>query len=216
MALPAAFPDSLAAFHAARGDAERLAWSELGEWLAGLAARMPFAAVAALDELGAPRGVINGLLLRGDLARARVTIGKSGLFDLDDGGAPALLIGVREAGAVIDVCAVQSSRADEWALLRGDGAVLGHHALLRCMLGMDDVLPVFGTPLAWLVAGAVGICVLDWAPSVLGQLRGLGPGVTLQCEDARAAEVLARALAWDGLPKVAVRPADNQEDRLAA
>ncbi|NBW12170.1 MAG: hypothetical protein EBR82_29485 [Caulobacteraceae bacterium] len=209
-----AFPDGLEAFHGVRRESAGLVASALGDWLAGLAVRMPFAAVVALEEMGAPRGVINALLVRGDLARARVTIGKGGLFDFDDGGAPALLLAVREAGEVIDVCAVQSARPDEWALLRGEGLVLGHRALLRCVLGIDDVLPVFGTPLAWLVAGGAGICVLDWAPSVLGQLRGLGPGVTLHCEDARAADVLGRALAWDGLPKVAVRPAD--EERMAA
>lgn len=209
-----AFPDGLAAFHGAAPDAEPLVPSELGDWLAALSVRMPMAAVRALDDLGAPRGAVNRLLVQGDLARARVLAGKNGLFDLDDGGAPALLIAVREAGVVIDVCAVQSARPDEWALLRGEGVVLGHRALMRCVLGVDDVLPVFGTPLAWLVAGCAGLCVLEWSAGVLGQLRGLGPRVTLQCEDARAAEVLARALAWDGLPKVVVRPADIE--RMAA
>ena len=209
-----AFPDGLRAFHGCGFCAPAID-TEMGLMLAQLSAAMPFAAVRALDAMGMPRGVLNAMVLAGDLARARVTIGKSGLFDLGE-GEPALLIAVREGGAVIDVCAVQSARPDEWALLRGDGAVLGHEALMRCVLGIDAALPVFGTPLAWLVAGGTGICVLDWSATVLGQLRGLGPKVTLQCEDARAAEVLGRALAWDGLPKVVVRPDDSKEDRLAA
>jgi hypothetical protein len=195
-----AFPDGLRAFHGCDW-APVVAETELGLHLAQLAAAMPFAAVRALDAMGMPRDVLNAMVLAGDLARARVAIGKGGLFEFD-GPDAALLIAVREAGQVIDVCAVRSAQPDEWAVLRGEGWLLGHAAFLRCLLDGEGELRVRGNPIDWLVGGAEGICVLDWSAAALGSLRGLGPKVTLICDDMRAAERLGAVLAWDGLPKV--------------
>ena len=137
------------------------------------------------------------------LARARVALGAGGLFEFD-GPDAALLIAVREHGQVIDVCAARSAAPDEWAVLRGDGWLLGHDAFLRCQLDGEGSLRVRGNPIDWLRGGCVGICVLDWSAAALGALRGLGPKVTLICDEPQAAQRLGAVLAWEGLPKVGV------------
>lgn len=151
--------------------------------------------------MGVSRSFANRMLCDGDLARARVRVGASGLFEWD-GGEPHLILGVREFGDLVDLVAVRSAAPDEWALLRGDGWVLGHDALFMAREGLASNLRVFGTPFEWMRGDGAGICVLDWTAHALGELRGLGPNITLIADDHGAAQRLGAVLAWAGLPKV--------------
>lgn len=199
-----AFPDGLAAFHGIEPGARFapvMALDGFGMDLARASLGFGIGGLRHLDAMGVPLDFANRLLVQGDLARARVAVGDSGLFEWD-GGEAHLLIGVREFGELVDVVAVRSAAPDEWAMLRGDGWALGADALFMVREGLGEVLRVFGTPFDWLRGQGAGICVLDWTAHALAELRGLGPGVTLQCDDHGAAQRLGAVLAWQGLPRV--------------
>lgn len=200
----AAYPDGLARFHgidpggrfapvhSIDGFGMDLARASLGFGKAGM---------RHLDALGVPPAFSNRLLCQGDLARARISMGKSGLFEWN-GDEPNLLIGVREFGELVDVVAVRSAAPDEWSLLRGEGWALGHDALFAVREGLATTLRVFGTPFDWMRGQGAGVCMLDWSAHALAELRGLGPNVTLICDDHGAAAKLGAVLAWQRLPKV--------------
>lgn len=188
-------------------------WDDLSFDLAWRSLNFGRQAVRHLTDKGVPVAFVNALLMEYRIATARVTVGKSGLFEFD-AGEPHLLIGVTEAGQVIDVCAVRSPTPDKWGLLTGDGWALGHEHFAAARLGTVDKLRIFATPFDWLRGAGAGLCLLDWDAAALGALRGLGPGVTLECSDARAAELLRRALTWGGLPKVTAC-AESVERRAA-
>lgn len=200
----AAFPDGLSAFHGIEIGARFAAVPVLdgfGMDLARASLAFGIAGLRHLEAMGVGLAFANRLLCQGDLARARVSVGGSGLFEWE-GGESHLLIGVRELGELVDVVAVRSSAPDEWAMLRGDGWALGHDALFMAREGLTDSLRVFGTPFDWLRGQGAGICILDWSAHALGELRGLGAGVTLKCDDHGAASRLGAVLAWQGLPRV--------------
>jgi hypothetical protein len=178
-----------------------------------LAAEMRWPAVAALLEMGVPRGVLGALTAAGDLAVAQVELARVGTFAF---GGPdrRLILAVRDGfGALDDLVAIASHNADEWALRCRGGVLLGESALmdaegrvLRHGSGQASVhgraaLRLFGTPLAWLKGGGEGICVLDWGRGALTRLRGLGEAVTLLC-DPGAGERLKAMLLHGGLPRV--------------
>lgn len=210
--MPAAFPDGLMAFHGMGGDVPPvMPWDDLSFWLAQQSVRFRRSAGQALQAMGVPALFVNALLLEYRLATGRVAIGANGLFVVE-AGEPHLLIGVTEARQVIDVCAVRSAAPDEWGLLTGEGWALGHEHFAAARLGTADVLRIFATPFDWLRGEGAGLCVLEWDAAALGALRGLGPGVTLICDDAAAADKLGRVLAWEGLPRVV----GVEDARLAA
>lgn len=187
-------------------------WDDLSFDLAWRSIKFGIRSVRHLADQGVPVLFVNSLLMEYRIATARVTVGKSGLFEFD-AGEPHLLIGVTEAGQVIDVCAMRSARPDKWALQTGEGWALGHEHFAAARLGTVDTLRIFATPFDWLRGEGAGLCLLAWDAPALGALRGLGPGVTLECSDARAAELLRRALTWGGLPKVTGR--EKGLERLA-
>lgn len=203
-ATPPAFPDGLAEFCRMRQGARFAPVIDLHGFaldLAKASACFGYGAMVHLRAMGVPVEFANRLLMQFDLARAKVSVAASGLFEWD-GAEAHLLIGVREFGELVDVVAVRSAAPDEWSMLRGDGWVLGHDALFEAKEGLSDLLRVFGTPFDWLRSSGEGICVLDWTAHALAELRGLGPSVTLQCDDHRAAQRLGAVLAWQGLPRV--------------
>ena len=177
---------------------------------------MPFAALRRLLELGMVDSALARLTGEGLLGLARVEVGGDGLFQFDPGGEQRLILGVCERDVLVDLVAISSADPNAWALRCGVAAVLGEDALadadaLVCA-ERAAVLRLFGTPLAWLIAGgeAGSICVLDWTAAALARLRGLGSKVTLACDDAAAAERLRGVLVHGGLPKVVAAVAEGR------
>ncbi|GAA3794660.1 hypothetical protein GCM10022600_15080 [Qipengyuania pelagi] len=167
---------------------------ELNAAIAG----MPHPAMSRVLALGAPNRFLGQLVAAGDVAAARVSIHRPRrgpeLFEI--GGPDArLLIGVREQGVLVDICALATHEANQWALRRGDGWCLGYDAWLACETGAARALRIVATPLAWLRGGGAGVCVLDWDIGVR-MLRGLGEGVTLKTD--RGAGERLRALLQHG------------------
>lgn len=165
---------------------------------------MPFFAVRALLDMGVPAGLVAGLTGAGLLGRLRVAE-RGGLWREDPDGAPRLLLGVRDrAGEVIDIAALSSTDPDAWALMTGDGWLLGWDRVEDAALADPETAPVVkmhARPIDWLRAGGEGACLLDYGPGALGELRALGPAVELACEDDKAAAALAGLLQWGGLPR---------------
>jgi hypothetical protein len=155
--------------------AERTDWP----WLAGAdrdGRRMTWAAVRHLLDMGVPAAFLGQLTGAGDLAIADVDLRRSGTFEFG-GPTRRLILAVRERGSVVDLVALSSSCADEWALLRGAADMLGGEMIDDAVAAERRELRLFSTPLAWLRGGGRGICVLDWTPAALAALRGLGSRV---------------------------------------
>lgn len=187
--------------------------NDLDAMMESAARALPVSAVRMLDAMGLPRAVSAALTAAWDIGLMRVAVGKDGLFE-PEGPEPRLILPVREHGVTIDLVALSSARPDDWACLTGAGWTLGHAAFADARDGFSSALRLHARPIEWLVSGCAGICVLDWSAEALGWLRGLGPGVTIQCDDAGAARALHGLLARGGLPRVAV--AELQDDRQAA
>lgn len=166
-----------------------------------LATTLPFAGLWMLLDMGVPQDFALALAGDGDLAVARVSLHRGGLFGFE-GPDQRLILGVRRGGDTIDLAALSSTCEDEWALRLGVADMLGEDLLLDCVLAERRELRLFATPLAWLRGGGRGICVLDWSASALGALRGLGSGVTLVV-DPGAKPKLQAMLTHGGLPLVA-------------
>lgn len=165
---------------------------------------MPFAAVRLLIDMGVPPAFAARLSGAGLLGRLRVAE-RGGLWREDPDGAPRLLLGVRDrAGEVIDIAALSSTDPDAWALLTGDGWLLGWDRVEDAALADPETAPVVkmhARPIDWLRAGGEGACLLDYGPGALGELRALGPAVELACDNEPAAAALAAMLQWGGLPR---------------
>lgn len=170
----------------------------------------PFSAIQRLLDAGMPAGTVGALHGDHALKVARVEI--TGRRWEPEGPDPRLLIGVRDlAGEMIDIVALARHAPRDWALRTGEAVVLGEETMERageeaCVRGRA-ALRVFADPWAWLMAGCVGICVLDWnraAPC----LRQMGERVLLVCDTGEARGTLAR-LTRGGVPRVAeVQTAD--------
>jgi hypothetical protein len=157
------------------------------------------AAMRTLESLGVPPSVLASAKA-GDIGLMRVSVGAGGLFE-PDGGEGRLIIAVREYGELIDQVAVSSVSRDSWALRTGAGWCLGFQAFAAARASLTDRLRIYGNPIEWLIGGMNGVCVLDWSPDAIGQLRGLGPDVTLECEPG-AERALGDILAHNNLPLV--------------
>lgn len=194
---------------------------ELIDELLGLT--MPFSALRALIDMGVPQGVALALAGDGDLAVGQVDLSHRGSRFGFGGPDRRLILAVRDRGEIVDLAACSSSNENEWALRLGQADFLGVDALYDAQVAADPQaaaggrvrsareLRLFATPMAWLRGGGDGICVLDWTPSALGALRGLGSGVTLVVEPGAKAKLDAM-LKHGGLPLVA----EAQAERWAA
>ncbi|MEP9348560.1 hypothetical protein [Xanthobacter sp. KR7-225] len=121
-------------------------------------------------------------------------------WDYDPAGAPVLLLMARDTfGDVIDVIAWPIARPEKWARISGRATILGEEHL-ACRL-IDDPVPVFRTPLAWLASGGRGIVILD----PVYAWRRLREGPPLSGEDLAHARDIRAALAPPEPPKVFVR-----------
>lgn len=172
----------------------------------------PRSAVERLVSLGCDRRFV--AQLNEDFGPARVALHADGTFAIG-GPDQRLLLGVREAGGLVDVLALSSTCRDEWAVRTGLATMLGWDLWLEAQLGQRRRLRVFATPLDWLAGhapweddgsgGPGGICVLDWSAEALGMLRGLGESVTLTV-DPGAKDRMKGLLAYGGLPRVEAAP----------
>lgn len=211
---PSAYPDGLEIFHGLQGDrrADYGPMTDLELLLAYRSVAMPAGGLRRLLAMGVPLDFLLTMLRRYEIAVSRVSMARSGLFDLDAGEAH-LLVAVREDGEIIDICAFKTSAPDEWGLWNGQGWALGHEHYAKARDGLANRVCIFATPMDWLRAGGKGLCVLEWDAVALGALRGLGADVTLECPDIGAAERLKQLLAWDGLPRCVASP---KEGKIAA
>lgn len=161
------------------------------------------------------------------IGTANVTLSRS--FWEPEGPDRRLLLGVFDAaGALIDIAAIASHRRDVWALRTGQGWALGLDVLEdahRSILALDNrqgaapsakvgtgfaprrggrkriTLRIYASPFDWLAAQGDGLCVLDWTAAAIGELRALGPRVTIEA-DPGAGERLKALLARGDLPRV--------------
>ncbi len=182
---------------------------------------MNFAACRALNALGVPRAVIATLTGAQGVGRMRVAQ-RDSRWRADPAGAWRLILPVHDAlGQLIDLLAVSSADEDAWSLRTGDGFIWGLAQLEDARTAGDRLrearswgvepkwadrqsatLRVFSTPLEYLRGSGTGICVLEWGPAALTELRSLGEDVTLLVADPEAVETLNHALRHGGLPKV--------------
>lgn len=119
------------------------------------------ASPASIAELGArqiPFGVANVERL------------ERGLYQPGDGPLH-VLTPVYEGGEVIDLIAWRSERPMDWAWRTGLGWALGADEIRRDYWPGDPPLQLHATPLDWLRAGGLGLCVLDWEADELEGLR---------------------------------------------
>lgn len=179
--------------------------SALRDELSAFAARMGWAQVKRLLELGVPGAFLAQLTGAGDVAAARVSLANRGAYFEVPGPDARLLLAVRDGfGTLVDLVAFSTSDPDDWALRCGLGAMLGTWTLEEaqrrvCAHGYAQ-LRIFATPLAWLLGGGEGVCVLDWNAG-LAELRLLGETVTLRC-DRGVGERLEALLRRGGVPRV--------------
>lgn len=173
----------------------------------GAAAAMPFSAVQRLIRMGADKRLVAHLTGYGDMGTGNVTLTRNGWEP--EGPDRRLLIAVRRLGVLLDIVAVASHVRNEWALRTGLGWALGidaiedaHAALMRDEKRVR--LKLHATPFDWLAAGGDGLCVLDWCPASLAELRFLGERVTIEVAPG-AAERLKALLTYGGLPRVSER-----------
>ena len=172
---------------------------------------------AALRQLVAQRierGLLSELYAREAIGIGQVSISHDGSLWEPEGPDRRLLLAVCEQGVPVDVVALSSTNENEWSLLTGLCPVLGWDAWLRASLGLTDRLPVWSTPMQWLRAGGIGICVLQWDANALGMLRGLGEGARLLVQP-EAKDRLRGLLAYGGLPRIEAATAPMQ-GRIAA
>lgn len=188
----------------------------------------PLAMLGELEATGVPRAVLAELNAVKDLALARVSIGRDGLFEF---GGPdrRFVLGVRNARhELVDIVALAPRDESQWALWRGAVDLLGQDAIDRAgVFGRDCAelrdrvwgtrwinLRVHATPIGWLRGAMRGVCVLSWTPAAVTALAGLGPHVTLLCEGGLQRELAAR-LARAHLPRVADASAEERGLSLA-
>lgn len=173
---------------------------------------LPFAAVRALEAMGADRALLAQLAGASDLKIAQVELLPGGRFAF---GGPdrRLVLAVRHYGALVDLVALSSADENEWALYRGAADFLGGELLDRAVACELREVRLFATPIDWVRGGLAsssgaiggqepaGVCVLDWTASALSGLRGLRETCTIVC-DRGAGERLKALLAHGGLPQV--------------
>lgn len=181
-----------------------------------------------MEAAGVPRAVLAELNAVKDLALARVSIGRDGLFEF---GGPdrRIVLGVRNSRReLVDVAALAAGDESQWALWRGAVDLLGQDAIDRAgVFGRDCAelrdrvwgarwinLRLHATPMGWLRRGMTGACVLTWSPAVIAMLAGLGPHVTLLC-DAEVQREVAGRIARGHLPRVAEAGAKERGLSLA-
>lgn len=156
---------------------------------------------------------VQGRVLMELRASFGIAVGPVSLFDQGNRFEPGgpdwrLWLAVRDrSGEVIDIAAVSTACSDEWALLTGDGALLGGDCLPdiehRIAARGHARLRLCGNPMGWLLSlgrDEPATCAVEWR-NALPDLRALGDGCEIRC-DAGAGETLRGLLAHGGLPMV--------------
>ncbi len=99
---------------------------------------------------------------------------RDGRFEFTDNGRPAIIVPAydcipgmldanpeRHVEELRDLIAVDLDHPDRFWRRRGDAVVLGNAFLEIAGQEMEPV-PVFKTPMSWLLGAGAGVCILDW------------------------------------------------------
>lgn len=140
---------------------------------------------------------------------ARASPGKDGLYEPGE-GEQHLVLPIAIDHVVVDLVAFRSATPDVWALRSGLGWALGvERGLERYTWGEPVIL--YETPLDWLRADKLGLCVLDWTAPELRYLRTLPE---IECASERLAAVLRRHLRRDPhFPNITVAASTEAQRR---
>lgn len=160
-----------------------------------------------LEALGVPWSYVCDLSGEGALGVLLAKEGEDETFYPHADGLPHLILPVVENGALVDLLAFRSSDPGRWFLRCGLGTALGLEGGLEpfAWLLPHEAVPVHKTPLDWLKAGRVGLCVVDWSTPDLGQLCSIPH---LACSDDLLAAWLTAALTRPThLPKISTQEA---------
>lgn len=84
----------------------------------------------------------------------------NGLYEAGE-GTECVVMPVHADGALVDLVAFRTDRPSRWLLRTGIGWALGSDQV--CVPDWDnEPLPIWRTPLDWLIAAGTGLCILDW------------------------------------------------------
>lgn len=162
---------------------------------------LPFSGAQRLRSGGVPWATIGALNGAGLIGAAMVHVSADGSRLEPEGPDARLLLGVESGGHLVDVVACSTTCEDEWAMLTGDGDLLGEAALEHAVATNARFLRLHATPMAWLRAGCEGVVITQWNRAALGALRGLPESTTLVVNPG-ARERMRGMLQFGGLPQV--------------
>jgi hypothetical protein len=165
----------------------------------------------ALKRLGVGWPDVCELSGDGAMGVLKVSEGEEETFYPDPDGVPHLILPVLEDGGLVDLLAFRSSNPARWLLRSGQGTALGlEHGLEQLSWLLEgEAVHLHKTPLDWLRAGRVGVCIVDWSAPDLHRLCGIPH---IYCDDAALAQRLNTALTRPSyLPTITYK-----EARLAA
>jgi hypothetical protein len=187
--------------------------------------------VARFEGLGLPCETLPRLPIAGIIGAAHVRPGSDGLYEPTEGDGirawtfPTALVGELHEPEIEDLLAVAMDRPDRWRLRLGEGEMLGQHEIERRRFGCarrwhrdlldgptDDPLHVWRSPLAWLRAGARGVCVLRWTAGAIDDLGSIWSPIA--AEDVEHGVEIRRHLTEPSVPIPEILIPDNR--RVAA
>lgn len=116
----------------------------------------------------------------GKFGVANIQPRRSGLYDPDPDGRPAVILPVYplvqfEPSDVFDLVAFRPDRPTRWWLRQGLASILNPHAVERaaCTFGKRESLKVWSTPLDWMRGGGEGIVILEDGIRLRSALAGV-------------------------------------------
>ena len=157
-------------------------------------------AIRRLVALGVDRATLAGM------GRHHFSLGVGKCLDIgggtfcpSDDGRISLVLPVYAEGELVDLVALNTDAPHDTRLRIGDGWALGvEHGLDG--YDWDQPLQLHLSPLDWMKADCVGLCVLDWASPSVAQLRDFA---TLALGDSRLKPLLNAAWSrFARLPKI--------------
>ena len=109
----------------------------------------------------------------------------------------------RAPNQIVDLVVFRPAEPTRWWSRCGIVAALGEEMLSDFS---DDPVQVWRNPLAWLRAGAVGVCPVSRAPAAVRVVVVRLPGITVAEEDADQGREIERLLAkhWNRVPPIYV------------
>ena len=130
--------------------------------------------IKRLQGLGIPKRVLFGVWHH--LGVGRITTYSDGLFEFHDDGDLAIIVAEGEPEVpgwveFYDLVAFAPDDPSRWWLRLGQVDLVGAYNMTPWKLSPTTI---HETPLSWLRAGAVGICIVDWTCDPADVLLGAG------------------------------------------